>query len=163
MKPLFIKHFPPFCFSSSLCLTFPQPPNNYNHCVWKTECKTLNLEVPFCFVFQSDLWVSDILMWLFLWFGHQHIIQGTLILKTILHRVQRIDRNRNLQIFTKWTNCGGNCITGNVARVWRMWGVKVQILRRFSAQEHDTDTFPVSAVLWNLSFTKYISVYLYTI
>jgi len=85
-------------------------------------------------------------------------------IEKLLHSVQRIERNINLQIFTKWTNCGGNFITGNVARVWRMWRVKVQILRRFSAQEHDTDTtIPVSALLWDLSFTKYISVYLYDI
>ena len=42
--------------------------------------------------------------------------------------------------------------------------MKAQILRRFSAQEHDTDTtIPVSALLWNLSFTQYISMYLYMI
>jgi len=80
------------------------------------------------------------------------------------HSVQRIDRNINLQIVNNWTNCGGNCIAGNVARVWRMWRVKGQILRRFSEQEHDTyTTIPISDLLWNLSFTKYISVYLYTI
>ena len=33
------------------------------------------------------------------------------------------------------------------------------ILRRFGAQEHDTETtVPVSALLWNVSFTKYICV-----
>jgi len=52
-------------------------------------------------------------------------------IEKLLHRVQRIDRNINLPICTKLTNCGGNCIAGNVARVWRVWGVKVQILRRF--------------------------------
>jgi len=36
---------------SFLCLTFPQPPHNNKHCVRKTECKTLSLEVPFCVVF----------------------------------------------------------------------------------------------------------------
>ena len=39
--------------SSSLCLTFPQPPHNNKHCVRKTEFKILSLEVPFCFVFQK--------------------------------------------------------------------------------------------------------------
>ena len=40
----------------------------------------------------------------------------------------------------------------------------VQMLRGFSAQEHGTDTtIPVSVLLWNLTFTKYISEYLYTI
>jgi hypothetical protein len=78
-------------------------------------------------------------MLLSLWFGHYHIIiQGTLILKTIQHRVQRIDRNIDLEVYTKLTNFGGNCITGNVASFWRMWRVKAQILRRFSGQEHDT-------------------------
>jgi hypothetical protein len=28
-----------------------------------------------------------------------------------IHPVQWIYRNLNLQIFNKWTNCGGNCIT----------------------------------------------------
>jgi len=42
--------------------------------------------------------------------------------------------------------------------------VTVLILSRFSAQEHDTDTtVPVSALLWNVSFTKYICVYLYAV
>ena len=51
-----------------------------------------------------------------------------------------------------------------MARVWRMWGMKAQILRSFSAQEHDTYTIiTANALLWYLSFTKYISVYLYTI
>jgi hypothetical protein len=31
--------------------------------------------------------------------------------------VQRIYRNLNLQIFTKWTNCCGKGVTVNVARV----------------------------------------------
>jgi len=82
----------------------------------------------------------------------------------LLDPVQRFYRNLNLKIFTKRTNCGGNCITGNVVRVWRMWRGKVQILRRLSAQEHDTyRTIRVSALLWNLSFTKYIWMYLYMI
>jgi len=43
-----------------------------------------------------------------------------------------------------------------------MWKVTAVILRRFSAQEHDTDrTVPVSALLWDVSFTKYICVYFY--
>jgi hypothetical protein len=42
-----------------------------------------------------------------------------------------------------------------VARIWSMWGVKAQILRRFSAQEHDAyATIRVSALLWKISFTK---------
>ena len=53
-------------------------------------------------------------------------------IENLLNRVQRIERNINLQICTKLTNCGGNCIAGNMARDWRMWGVKVQILRRFN-------------------------------
>ena len=37
-------------------------------------------------------------------------------------------------------------------------------IRRFSAQEHDTHTTkPFSALLWNLSYTSYIWMYLYTI
>ena len=85
-------------------------------------------------------------------------------IENLLNRVQRIERTINLQIFTKFTNCGGNCITGNVASVWRMWRVKAQISRRFTAQKHDTyTTIPVRVLLWNHSFTKYISVYLYKI
>jgi hypothetical protein len=54
-------------------------------------------------------------MRLFLLLGHWYItIQRTLILKETLHTVQRTYRNINLQMFTKWTNCGGNCIAGNV-------------------------------------------------
>jgi len=93
-----------------------------------------------------------------------HHISRHINIEKLLHRVQRNDRNINLQIFTKWTNCGGNCIAGNVARDWRMWRVNAQILRRLSAQEHDIyTTIPVSVLLWNLSFTIYISMYLYTI
>ena len=34
-------------------------------------------------------------------------------------------------------------------------------MRRFSAQEHDTDrTVPIRALLWDFSFTKYICVYM---
>jgi len=103
--------------------------------------------------------VAVFMVWSLTYHNSRHIN-----IEKLLHRVQRFDRNLNLQIVTKWTNCGGNSIAGNVARVWRMWGVKVQILRKFSAQEHDTDTtIPVTVLLWNLSFTQYISVYLYTI
>ena len=38
------------------------------------------------------------------------------------------------------------------------------VIEKFSAQEHDTyTTISVGALLRNLSFTKYISVYLYAI
>ena len=81
-----------------------------------------------------------------------------------LKPVQRIYRKLNLPVFTKWTRCGVNCITGNVARVWCMWRVKVQIFRTFSAHEHDTyATISISALLWKISFTKYVWVSLYTI
>jgi hypothetical protein len=63
----------------------------------------------------------------------------------------RIYGNINWKIYTKWTNCGGNSITGNVVSVWRMWRVRAQILSRISAQEHDTyTTMPIGALLWNL-------------
>jgi len=90
-------------------------------------------------------------MWLFLWFGHLHvIIQDILILKKTMHPVQWIYRNINSQNFTKLTNCGGNCITRTVARVWRMWRGKALIFRRFCVQEHVTyTTIPFSALLWN--------------
>jgi len=59
-------------------------------CVQIIEFKTLTLEVSSCFVFQNNLWVSDMLVGLFLWFDHKNIIiQGALILKRykILHYV----------------------------------------------------------------------------
>jgi len=103
--------------------------------------------------------VAVFMIWLSTYHNSRHIN-----IENILHHVKRVYRNINLQVYIKRTNFGGNCITGNVSSVWQMWRVKAQILRRFSAQEHDTYmTIPVSALLWNLSFPKYISVYLYTI
>jgi hypothetical protein len=60
----------PSVTSSSLYLTSPQPTQNNKHCVRKNEFKSLSLEMQFFFVFQNALWVSDILMWLCLWFDH---------------------------------------------------------------------------------------------
>jgi len=66
-----------------------------------------------------------------------------------------------LQVFNKCASCLGNYKTGNFERVWRNVS---EIVRRFSAQEHDTDTtVPICALLWDLSFTKYICVYLCTV
>ena len=57
----------------------------------------------------------------------------------ILHLVQRIYRNINLQIWTKLSS-SVRWVTGNVTRVWRMRWLAAQILRGFSAQDHVTDT-----------------------
>ena len=73
------------------------------------------------------------MMWPLTYHNSRHIV-----IETTLHPALRIYRKPNLQIFTKLTNCGGNWITGNVARVWRMWRVTALILRMFGVQEHDT-------------------------
>ena len=45
--------------------------------------------------------------------------------------------------------CGGDCTTGNVARVLRNVKGDGADIRKFSAQEHDTGTaVPVSVLLW---------------
>ena len=74
-------------------------------------------------------------------------------------------RKLNYKLLTNSAVAVGTVWQGMWSGSDRMRRRKVQILRRFSAQEHDTDTtIPVSAlVLWNLLFTQYISVYLYTI
>ena len=145
-------------------MLFPQPPHNNEHCVRKNLKKNFKTgsDILCCL---SELLMSIryinvavCMIWSLTYHNLRHSIEK------LLHSVQRIERNINLQIFTKWTNCGGNCITGNVARIWRKWGVKTPILKGFCAQEHDTyTTIRVSALLSNISFTKYISVYLYKI
>jgi hypothetical protein len=62
------------------------------------------------------------------------------MLEGTLNLLQRIYRNINLKFWTKFVNCFGKWVTGNVASVRRMWRVTAQKLRGFSAQEHDTDT-----------------------
>jgi len=60
-------------------------------------------------------------------------------------------------------NCGGNWITGSVARVWRMWRVTALILRKFGVQEHDTYTAIIGSVFVEFFMYKYILFYLYTV
>jgi len=112
--------FQPSVIPFSLCLKFPQPPHNNKHFVRKPEFKTSRLKMPVFCLFQNDFWFWDMLMGLFLWSDHS---EGALILKKLLHSLQRFYRKLNLQNFTYWINCGSNCIARNVARFWRIWRV----------------------------------------
>jgi hypothetical protein len=71
--------FPPSVTSPSLYLTSPQLPHNNKHCVQKIECKTLSLEVPFCFLFTEWLMiirytnVAIFMIWSLTYHSSRHI------------------------------------------------------------------------------------------
>jgi len=119
---------------------FSPAPHNNKHCVRKIEFKNLEsgsfvLSFSRCLMSSRYINAAINMIWSLTCHNSRHINieKFTTTCKTVLQKI-------NSQIFTKWTNCVENCITGNVLRVWLMWRGKVQVLK--------------SLVPWSMTHTR---------